>query len=82
MSKLPKIFLTNHAKMRMVDRLVDFDHIKQAIVKPDGVLSSFLGKIKVIKKLGNRIIVVVYSDYKFKNRENEYLIISFYYIDE
>ncbi len=82
MPKLPKLKLTHQAQMRMVERGVDIDHAKQAVAEPDERKADSYGKIRVMKKIGDRIIVVVYSDEKFKDRKNEYLVMSFYYLNE
>ena len=82
MPKLPKLRLTHHAQMRMVERAIDIDHAKQAIAEPDKRKGDTYGKIRVTKKIEGKTIVVVYSDEKFKDRKNEYLIMSFYYLSE
>lgn len=82
MPKLPKLRLSTHAQMRLVERSIDIDTVKQAIDKPDSRKASPYGTIKVQKKVGNRTIVVVYSEEKFRDRKNEYLIITFYYLSK
>ena len=81
MPKLPKLKLSTHAQMRLVERTVDVDNVKQAIANPDFRKADSYGTIKVQKKIGNRTMVVVYSNEKFRDRKNEYLIITFYYIN-
>ncbi|MDE2038125.1 MAG: DUF4258 domain-containing protein [Patescibacteria group bacterium] len=82
MPKLPRLRLTTHAQMRMVERTIDIDNAKRAIAEPDERKADPYGKIRVIKKIGGRTVVVVYSDEKFKDRKNEYLVITFYYLDK
>lgn len=82
MPKLPKLRLTTHAQMRLVERAVDIDNAKRAIANPDSRKASPYGTIKVQKRIGDRTIVVVYSDEKFRDRKNEYLVITFYYLNK
>ncbi len=82
MPKLPKLRLTHHAQMRMVERSIDIDNAKQAIAEPDERKADPYGTICVRKKIGERTVVVVYSEEKFKDRKNEYLVITFYYLNK
>lgn len=82
MPKLPKLRLTHHAQMRMVERSIDIDNAKRAISEPDERKSDSYGQIRVQKKIGAKTVVVVYSEEKFKDRRNEYLVITFYYLDK
>ena len=81
MSKLPKLRLTTHAQMRLVERGIDISEVKQAIDNPDRRKADPYGGVKVLKKIGNRTLVVVYSAERFKDRKNEYLVMTFYYLD-
>jgi Domain of unknown function (DUF4258) len=81
MPKLPKLRLTSHAQMRIFERGIDIDEVKQAILEPDFRKADPYGGVKVMKKIGDRTIVVVYSEEKFKDRKNEYLVVTFYYLD-
>lgn len=63
-------------------RTVDIDNAKRAIAEPDERSADPYGKIRVKKKIGERTIVMVYCDEKFKDRKNEYLVMTFYYIDK
>ena len=71
MTKLPRLRLTNHAQMRMIERSIDIDDVKLAIINPDKIDSDSYGKIRVRKNLGSKTIVVVYSDERFRDRRNE-----------
>ena len=82
MTKLPRLRLTNHAQMRMIERPIDIDDVKHAIINPDKIDSDSYGKIRVRKNLGSKTIVVVYSDERFRDRRNEYLVMTFYYVNE
>jgi hypothetical protein len=72
--------ITVHAQARFYERTIDIDHVKQAVRKPDSKTSDSYGKIKVIKRIDDRIIAVVYSEEKFRDKHNEILIITAYYI--
>jgi len=82
MPKLPKLRLTTHAQMRMFERNIDIDNAKRAIIEPDERKADPYGMIKVSKRIGERIVVVIYSEEKFKDRKNEYLVITFYYLNK
>ena len=71
--------LTNHFQERFGERRIDFDHVKQAIRHPDSKENVFEGRIKVTKKIGNKVIEVVYCREVFKDRQNQYLLITVYY---
>ena len=67
--------------MRMFERNIDIDDVKNAIINPDQKKGDSYGKIRVSKRIGSKTIFVVYSEEKFIDRKNEYLVITFYYID-
>ncbi len=81
MPKLPALKLSVHAQMRLVGRSIDIGHVKHAIAEPDSRKGDSYGTIKVQKKIGDKTIVVVYSDEKFRDKKNEYLVITFYYLN-
>jgi len=68
--------------MRMFERTVDIDNAKHAIAEPDKIEADPYGTVRVSKKIGARTVVVVYSNEKFKDRKNEYLVITFYYLNK
>ena len=71
----------NHAKERMTERGIDIDHMKEAINNPDKKKLQKEGRICVTKKIGNKTIEVVYCKEEFKDRKNQFLIITAYYLD-
>jgi hypothetical protein len=81
MPKLPKLRLTTHAQMRMFERSIDIDNAKHAIAEPDKRKADPYGVVTVTKKIGDRFVVVVYSEEKFRDRKNEYLVLTFYYLN-
>ena len=66
----------------MFERTVDIDNAKRAIAEPDKREADSYGTVRVSKKIGTRTVVVVYSNEKFKDRKNEYLVITFYYLNK
>lgn len=71
--------MTVHFQSRLNERNVNFDHVKEAIKDPDSKENVFDGKIKVTKKISGRIIEVIYCKEGFKDRKDEYLLITAYY---
>jgi len=54
-------------------------HIKRAIETPDEKKPDSQG-MKVKKKVGEKTIVVVYSEEKFRDKHGQFLIITAYYL--
>ncbi len=71
---------TIHCQVRLLERTLNVEHIKQAILKPDRQRDAGEGAIKVWKKIGTKQIVVVYARDGFRDRKNDYFIITAYYI--
>lgn len=69
-----------HFQSRIPERNINIDHIKKAIREPDTKQDAFEGRIKVQKKIGDRIIKVVYFKNALGNRKEEYIIITAYYL--
>jgi len=82
MPKLPRLRLSYHAQMRLVERDIDIDNVKKAITEPDSRQADPYGKTKVQKRVGDRTIVVIYSEQRFRNGGIRCLIITFYYLDK
>ena len=74
-----KLKLTKHFQDRFSQRNINFDHVKQAIKNPDLRETVFEGRIKVTKEIGGKTIEVVYSKEAFKDKQDEYLLITVYY---
>ena len=70
--------LTVHVQARLYERSIDIDHVKQAISNPDEKKASSV--TKVLKKIGDRTIIVVYSEEMTKDKHRQYLIITAYYL--
>jgi len=74
-----RLKFTTHCQFRILERILNVGHIKQAILKPDKKHNSF-GAIKVWKKIGEEEIVVLYSKDGFRDRKNDYFVITAYYL--
>ena len=55
-----KIILTLHAKIRMAERGISFDSIKDTIELPDYTVSKD-SKIEAHRKINGKVLKVVYS---------------------
>ena len=69
-----------HCQFRLYERGINVDHIKKAIMNPDSKQDAYEGKIKVQKKIGNKVIKVIYYKKDLKDKKEEYNIITAYYI--
>ena len=65
-----------HFQDRIQGRKINIDDVKKAISKPDKKEIVFQGRVRVSKKIGGKIIEVVY----FKSKPTEYIIITAYYL--
>ena len=74
-----RLKFTTHCQFRILERALNVEDIKQAILKPDKKRNSF-GAVNVWKKIGEEEIVVVYSQDGFRDRKNDYFIITAYYL--
>lgn len=75
-----RLKFTIHCQVRILERLLNIEHIKQAILKPDKQKSAGEGAIKAWKKVSTKTIVVVYSQDGFRDRKNDYFVITAYYL--
>ena len=71
---------TIHCQIRILERTLNVKHIKQAILKPDKKRDAGDGATKAWKKIGKVEIVVVYARDGFRDRRNDYFIITAYYL--
>lgn len=75
-----RLRFTIHCQIRILERTLNIEHIKQAILKPDRQRDAGEGTVKVWKKIDETEIVVVYSRDGFRDRKNDYFIITAYYL--
>ena len=73
-----KLIFTTHFKYRIFNRNLNIEHIKIAIKSPDEKYDAGDGCIKVVKKVDDKTIKVVY--HKSHNKE-EYAILTAYYLE-
>lgn len=71
---------SNHFQVRIVERGINIDHVKSAIRSPDSSKSTFEGKIQVNKKVDGKEIEVIYYKSPFRDKKEEYIVITAYYI--
>jgi hypothetical protein len=70
-----------HFQQRMQERGIQIDHVKKAIREPDKKKTVFEGRIRVSKKLeDNRTIEVVYCKEGFRDKPNQFIVITAYYL--
>ena len=72
--------LTRHFQDMMSYRGISIDHVKKAIMSPDEKEDVYDNKIKVTKKIGGKTIEVIYCKEGFRDKNNEYLVITAYYL--
>jgi len=70
----------NHFQERMLERGINIDHLKKAIKNPDSSKNVFEGRVEVTKKVEGKTIKVIYYKEGFRDRKNEYIIITAYYL--
>ncbi|OHA46319.1 MAG: hypothetical protein A2541_02705 [Candidatus Taylorbacteria bacterium RIFOXYD2_FULL_36_9] len=75
-----KLRFSYHCQFRLYERKIDIDHIKKAIIVPDIKQDVSEGRTKVQKKIGEKIIKVVYYKSTYKDKKEEYNIITAYYL--
>lgn len=75
-----KLKLTKHFEDMMQHRNIDIDHVKAAFNEPDRTEDTYDNKQMAWKMIGDREIVVVYCKEGFRDKKDEYLIITAYYI--
>lgn len=54
--------LTKHFKEKMIQREIKLEHVRMAVESPDILRHRDNSKILVKKRVGDRVIVVVYSE--------------------
>lgn len=75
-----KLKLPPHFQARQQERGLSIDHIKKAIREPDTQENSFGGRVKVGKSIEDKYIVVIYSKEGFRDKKDEYIVITAYYL--
>lgn len=75
-----RLKFTIHCQIRILERTLNIEHIKQAILKPDRQRNAGEEAVKVWKEIGGKEIAVIYSRDGFRDRKNDYFIITAYYL--
>jgi len=71
--------LTKHFQDMMSWRGLDIDDVKSAMEDPDEEIDAYEGKTRVKKDVGNKTIEVVYCREAFRDKPDQYLVITAYY---
>jgi hypothetical protein len=74
-----RLKLTVHAQERIAERRINTDDIKRVIQFPDKKRPG-LQEIKAQKSFGKKTLVVVYSREEFRDKHDEFLVITAYYL--
>jgi len=64
----------------MTYRDIDIEHVRDAVRNPDSKNNVFDGRIRVKKKVGKKEIEVIYYKDDFKDKIDEYIVITAYYL--
>lgn len=64
----------------MHERGIQIEHVKKAIRIPDSKRTVFEEKVRVEKKIVSKIIVVIYWKDGFRDKKDEYIISTAYYL--
>lgn len=75
-----KLRLTRHFQDMMTYRDIDIEHVRDAVRNPDSKNNVFDGRIRVKKKVGKKEIEVIYYKDDFKDKIDEYIVITAYYL--
>lgn len=76
-----RLKLTKHFQARQVERRIDLEHVRQAILHPDSQEPAFDGKVKVRKRVTEgKTIEVIYFNDGFRDAPNDRIIVTAYYI--
>jgi hypothetical protein len=75
-----KVKFTIHAQTRIEERKISASRVVEAIRNPSSTKSVYEGKIRVRKKFGKKTLEVVYFRDGFRDRKEEYLVVTAYYL--
>ncbi len=73
--------ITNHCQYRIQERGISVEDIKEAIRNPDTKGEAYEGRTRVTKDFENRSIEVIYYKDGFKDRKEEYFLVTAYYLN-
>ena len=75
-----KLRLTRHFQDMMSYRGIDIEHVKEAVRNPDSKDDVYECRIRVNKSIGKKKIEVIYYKESFKDKIDEYVVITAYYL--
>ena len=75
-----KVKFTNHAQSTFLSRGIPLSRGVEAVRNPDDIELAFEGKIKARKKFGKKVLEVVYFKEGFRDRKNECIVVTGYYL--
>jgi len=75
-----KLKLTRHFQDMIQYRGIELDDVKKALNSPDSLEDAYGGALKATKRIGGKEIEVVYCKENFKDKKDEYLVITAYYL--
>lgn len=75
-----KLRLTHHFKYRSLERGISIDHVKKAMRYPDTRERVHEGKMVARKFIDGRTIEVVYFKEAFRDKKEEYVVVTAYYL--
>ena len=76
-----RLRLTAHFQERMVERGININHVKKAIQEPDNKGEAYENKMWVEKKVDDKIIKVIYFREGFRDKPNQFIVVTAYYLD-
>lgn len=69
----------NHCQDRISERNLNIDDIKAAILAPDSQIDRPQGRVLVYKKVNEKVIKVIYCKEGFRDKKDEYTVITALY---
>lgn len=69
-----------HFQTRMHERGINIDHVKKAIRESDVTEKVGNGRTRLRKKVNGKTIEVTYYKEAFRDKKNEYVVVTAYYL--
>jgi len=77
-----KLKFPHHFQQRLSERGINIDHVRSAVRNPDSKEDTFENRVRVRKVVGEREIEVIYYKDGFRDKKEEYIIVTAYYLDK
>lgn len=68
-----RIIFSNHALVRMLERAISEDHVKEVLKSPDFAVETSNGRYKASRKIGKKVYSVI-----FKRERDKIIIITIF----